>query len=224
MFAAAACGGPLDPGAGDDPGGGTRTLVVTGSVQARNRLVNARTNAEFDTDVSVRVTLNGQNVSTGTVTISTASGTVPLVADRDNGRWSARLPGYEEVYLLDIQAGPDEVTGVRVDGPDPFTFTAPTAGATVDATMPISVTWSCDDTAESAAIRADELDALAIADTGKFSLPPRSLRTDRDKPRANTLRITRTNHLAPAGAAGGSDFAVSITNEIDVLAAADPTK
>jgi hypothetical protein len=54
----AACGGSdLDPGSGDDPGGGTSTLVVDGRVSAEARFVNARTSAELDTDFSVEVTL-----------------------------------------------------------------------------------------------------------------------------------------------------------------------
>lgn len=225
LLMTAACGGDLDPGAGDDPGTGTQTLVVDGSVRATNRLANARSYGEFDTDISVRVTLNGQSVTTGTVTITSASGTVPLVFDPspDNGRWEGQLPGYDEVFVLDVQAGPDEVIGVRVDGPDRFVFTSPSPGASVDSRMPLAVGWECEDTAESASIRAGEIESVAIDDTGEFSLPPGSLKAEKDRARENGLRITRTNRVTPAGAAAGSEFTVSVTNEISVLALPDPS-
>lgn len=221
----AACGGSeLAPGAGDDPGKGTNTLVIDGSITARNKLTNAHSYGEFDTDVSVRVTLNGQTVQAATVTVTSETGTVPLTFRGDPNRFQATIPGYDEVFVLDVKAGPDEVTGVRVDGPDLFSFSKPTAGATVDATMPMDVAWSCDTTADSAAIDAgDGIDALSIEDSGEFSLPANTLRSEKDKTRTNTLRITRTNRVTPAGAVGGSEMTVSITNEIDVIAMANPT-
>ncbi len=221
----AACGGSdLDPGAGNDAGGGTGTLVVDGRATAEPNLANARVASDFDTELEVRVRLNGVDVIDGSVTVTSTSGTFELaLADTDSGkRWRGLAPSYDEVYILDIVSGDDAVDSVRVDGPDIHTFLEPLAGATVDATQPIAVRWSGDHQAASAAIDAEEIDELAIDDTGEFSLPGGALKTDQDKVRENTLRISRVNRVVPAGAAAGSEWSVSIRNEITVLAARSP--
>lgn len=221
----AACGGSdLDPGAGNDPGGGTGTLVVDGSARAESRLSNAQAAADFDTSFEVRIRLNGADVVDGSVTVTSASGTFDLlVGDTDNGkRWRGSAPRYDEVYVLDVVSGEDAVDSVRVDGPDIHAFVEPLAGATVDPTVALLVRWGGDHEAQSASIDAEEIDDLAIDDTGEFSLPPGSLKSDQDQARQNTLRITRENRVVPAGGAAGSEWSVSIRNEIDVLASPTP--
>jgi len=221
-FAIAACGGSnLDPGAGNDPGTGTSTLQIDGSVRASSRLTNARASAEFDTEFSVRVSLNNQTVTTGTVTVTSASGKVPLTYRADN-RWSGNAASYDEVYILDVESGPDKVTGVRVDGPDIHVFSAPTAGATVDATMPLMLKWDREDQADSAAVRAENIDSVSIPDSGSYALAGGALKTDKDQARQNTVRLSRTNRVAPSGTVAGSTWSVTIENEIDVVAQAQP--
>lgn len=218
-----ACGGDLDPGAGDDPGEGTATLLVDGQAVASPRLPNASARGDFETSFSVRVILNGQAVSTGTVTVTSSSGTVPLAFRGDNGgRWEGTAAGYDEVYVLDVESGADTAHGIRVDGPDLHHFTAPAPGAAVDATGPIDVVWSCDDEAETASLRAGEIDEIAVPDSGRYQLPPGSLKSERDKPHENTIRIRRENRVTPAGAVGGSEWSVRIDNSIQVLANPNP--
>lgn len=223
LLALTACGGSdLDPGAGDDPGTGTSTLTVDGSVTANARLANARTTGEFDTDFSVRLQLNGQSVTQGTVTMTSSSGTVVLAYSQDNnGRWRGSAAGYDEVYVLDVDSGLDYVHDVRVDGPSIHTFKEPLAGATVDATLPLMVKWSADG-ADSAAIDAENLDRLSIPDTGSYSVAAGALKSEKDKARENQIRLTRTNRVTPKGAAGGSELSVSVENEITVVAMPDP--
>ena len=221
----AACGGSdLDPGSGSDPGGGTGTLVVDGSARAESRLSNAQVPSNFDTSFEVRIRLNNVDVIDGSVTVTSASGTFKLLlSDTDNGkRWRGSAPQYDEVYVLDIVSGEDAVDNVRVDGPDIHAFVEPLAGATVDPTAALAIRWGGDHAVESASIDAEEIDSLAIDDTGEFSLPPGSLKTDQDEVRQNTLRITRANRVVPAGGAAGSEWSVSIRNEIDVLASPAP--
>ncbi|HEX7836291.1 MAG TPA: hypothetical protein VF469_02445 [Kofleriaceae bacterium] len=215
----AACGGgSLDPGAGNDAGSGTGTLTVDGSAHASPRQINARTPTDFDTEFSVRVSLNNQTVTTGTVTITSATGKTPL-AFRSDGRWSGSTPGsYDQVYVLDVVSGPDKVDGVRVDGPDIHVFSKPTEGATVDATMPLSLAWSREDQASMATLNTETIDAIAIPDTGSYSLAPGSLQTDKSQARPNKLKLTRTNSVVPKGAAAGSAWVVTIDNSIDVVA------
>jgi hypothetical protein len=221
-FAIAACGGSnLDPGAGNDAGKGTGTLAIEGSVHASPRLTNARVAAEFDTDFSVRVALNNQTVTTGTVTVTSSTGKVPLTYRNDN-RWAGSVPGYDEVYILDVESGPDKVTGVRVDGPDIHVFSTPTAGATVDSTMPLMLKWDREDQADSAAVRAENIDSVSIPDSGSYALAGGALKADKDQARQNTVRLTRTNRVVPSGTVAGSTWSVTIENEIDVVAAALP--
>jgi hypothetical protein len=223
--ALAACGGgPLDPGAGDDPGEGTSTLLVDGSAIASPRLANARASGDFDTSFSVRVSLAGRAIETGTVTVTSASGTVALAfrGDAGNGRWEGTATGYDEVYVLDIESGTDKALGIRVDGPDLHYFTAPMPAAQVDATLPLDVAWSCDDEARSASLRTEQLEELAVPDTGAYQLPASSLKSEKDKPRENTIRIRRENRVAPAGAVGGSEWTVRVDNSVQVVAKPNP--
>jgi len=221
-----ACGGTdLGPGAGNDVGDGTQTLVVNGSANANAELTNARNPADFNTEFNVRISLGGQPVTTGTVTITSSTGSIELAfqdAGNNTGRWRGTAPGYDQVYVLDVVSGEDNVVGVRVDGPDVHVFDEPVAGSTVDSTMPLDIKWSRSDEAASASVETDGLDPLAIVDSGTHTLPPGTLRTEQDKPRENTIRITRTNRVTPQGAAGGSEWSVSIRNDIQVLAAAVP--
>lgn len=219
----AACGGSnLDPGAGNDVGSGTGTLAIDGSVRASPHQINARAPTDFDTEFSVRVSLNNQTVTTGTVTITSATGKTPLTF-RSDGRWSGSTPGsYDQVYVLDVVSGPDKVQGVRVDGPDIHVFSKPTEGATVDATMPLAIAWSRQDQADSAVLHTETIDAITIPDSGSYSLAAGALQTDKSTARPNTLRLTRTNSVVPKGGAAGSRWVVTIDNSIDVVAQPQP--
>ena len=212
---------PLEPGSGHATGSGTSTLYINGQAAASPRFANAPSSADYITDFALGVSLGGLRISTGTVTVTSQSGSVDLVW-HDNGgafgQWDGFLPGYDEVYQLDVVAGPDEVHGVIVDGPDIAVFTAPTAGATLDATVANTLTWTRDDAAEIATFRADEIDRVTITDTGSYSLAPGSLKYDNNQARQNTLELRRSNHVVPAGAVAGSDFTVLIEQQLEVVA------
>ena len=211
---------PLDPGAGDSLGTGTSTLAVDGSARATAHVANAKAATDFTTDFSVRVTLNGAAVTTGTVTIRSSKVSVPLTWNGD--AWEGTGAGYDEVYQLDVVSGADKVEGVIVDGPDIHDFTAPQAGATLDSTIANMMTWDRAAAAEITTVRVGDLDRITIDDTGSFSIPAGSLKADKDQAKPNTLELVRTNHVAPNGAIAGSEFAVSIENDLDVIAAPNP--
>jgi hypothetical protein len=225
LLLAAACGGgsDLDPGSGDDPGTGTRTLVVDGSAHARPRLVNARTAADFETSFEVRVMIGLQNVTGGTVSITSSRGTFPLLYSSDKNRWEGSAPGYDQVYVLDVESGADAVHDVRVDGPDVHFFTKPLPGATVDSRAILDIAWDSDDTADTASIDAEEIDQIAIPDTGTYVLAAGALKAEKDRAHENTIDLARTNRVTPAGAAPGSEFEVRVENTIQVVAQPDPT-
>src|ERR1041385_1154239 len=140
---------PLDPGQGSDPGTGTGTLFVEGTASAEPHVANAHLAADFSTDFSIRLQLNGQNVTTGaTVTVESLNVNVTLTFNPDNGgRWVGTAAGYDESYRLDVVSGTDKIPGVIVDGPTIHTITAPTAGASLDSTTMIDVKWDRDDAA-----------------------------------------------------------------------------
>jgi hypothetical protein len=220
---------PLDPGAGSDPGAGTQTLLVTGDAHATPRITNATASTDFDTDFNVDVTLAGQVVTTGTVTMASRSGSVSLTfqTDQQGGSWRGTAPGYDEVYQLDVTSGPDTVTGVRVDGPDIHSFTAPLPGANIDTTMPLTVTWDRGSEAHVATLRTDGdtgggPGSLTIPDSGTYSMAANFLRADPQQARTDTLRLTRENDVTPAGAAAGSLVSVTIENDVEVVALANP--
>lgn len=216
-----ACGGdPLDPGAGSDPGSGTNTLFVEGRASADPRISDA-TADDFDTDFSIRIELNGQPVTTGTVTVTSRFTKTPLALNADN-RWEGTATGYDRVYQLDIISGADEVRGVIVDGPDLHHITAPTAGASLDSTIATDLMWDREDAADIITFRSDAIDRLEITDSGTYSMGPGVLKAEKDKTRENTLELRRTNHIAPTGAIAGSDFAVSVEQRVDVIAQPNP--
>lgn len=223
VFSAAACGGSdLEPGAGDDPGTGTATLFIDGSVRADARISNARTPTEFDTELSVRITLNDQGVTDAIVKVTSISGEFALTYSGERGRWEGSAPGYDEVYILDVTSGEHTVTGVRVDGPDIHTFTSPAPGATIDTTQPLEIRWSGDNEAESTAIRAEELDWVSIPDLGVYMLSAGAMKAEREQARTNELWLSRTNRVTPTGAVAGSELSVRIENSIEVVAQPNP--
>ncbi|MEP6864587.1 MAG: hypothetical protein ABJE66_28455 [Deltaproteobacteria bacterium] len=223
----AACGGsPLDPGAGDSAGTGTSTLLVTGSATATPRLSNAQQPSDFDTAFSVRIQLAGAPIVTGTVTMTSSRGATPLAftsVGNDAGRWTGDATGYDEVYQLDVTSGTDKVSGVIVDGPDIHIITSPTAGATLDATMPFTATWNRAMSADVARFQMGDGDGLVVPDTGSYSVSAGILKASQDKAQTNTLRLTRQNRVTPAGALTGSELTVGVENELDVVASPCPS-
>ena len=213
----AACGGT-------DPGDGTHTLEVNGTVNAEVNGTNGTLPQDFTTDFNIEISLNGNDVTTGTVTIKSDDVITTLTYDANNGnaRWRGSAPGYTETYRLDIVAGADEVRNVVVDGPDIHTFKTPLPGASLDSTLTIGVEWDRGDEADSASIRVGDLDRVTIVDTGNYEMGPNMLRAERDQPRENRVEIRRTNRVIPAGAIAGSEFSVSVENDIEVIALANP--
>jgi hypothetical protein len=222
----AACGGsPLDPGAGNSLGTGSHTLSVDGSFSASSDLANPGDAMSFTTHFDVQLR-NGQNpITTGSVVVSSNGGDVTLTYQPDGqngGHWVGDQAGYYEVYELNVTSGADTVTGVRVDGPDIHTFSAPTMGANVDATMPLAVSWSRNDHADQTTIDTQALDKVAIDDTGSYTIAVGGLKSSKDKAENETIDLRRTNQVAPAGATAGSTVAVSVRNHVDVVVAINP--
>lgn len=218
-----ACGG--SSGGGDSPGSGTSTLLVHGSAIATPRISNAHASSDFDTDFSVEVQLAGATISSGAVTLTGGGAPIALTFTTSNGgHWEGAASGYDQSYQLDVKSGADEVSGVIVDGPDIHVITSPTAGASLDSTLPFTTTWDRAAAADTTRVQAgDGGSAIDVPDTGTYAVTAGSLHADKDQARTNTLRITRTNRISPAGAVTGSQFTVGVENELDIVAAPCPT-
>jgi len=106
---------------------------------------------------------------------------------------------------------------VRIAGPDIHTFTAPAAGATVDSTMPLAITWARTETAAIATLGTRSINGVSIVDSGSYALAPGTLRSKPDQVETDRLQLVRAQQIAPAGAAPGSTFCVSIATSLDVL-------
>ncbi len=219
----------LDPGAGSDPGTGTNTLSVMGGAHAEPNQPNAKAANEFTTNFNVELSLNGTPVTTGTVTMRSTSGTTTLTYNNNagqNGRWEAMAANYDEVYELNVVSGTDKISAVYVDGPDIHTFTLPALGATVDPSLANDTKWARAAAAQEATISFGGdggRDGIAISDTGDYSIPMFAIPYSKDQTKNDTIRITRTNSIAPKGAIGGSTFSVSVSQDLDVIASACPS-
>ena len=224
LFAACAHA-PLDPGAGDNAGGGSKTLTVQGSAIAHPNVPDAAHPSDFTTEFEIRISLGQTQVTTGTVTLTSSGAKTDLTFNTNgNGRWQGTANGYDEVYQLDVTSGPDTISAVRVDGPGIHTISGPAEGASIDASMPNMLTWLRDAAAETAQLRIrDGGDGLTIADSGSFSIPALTFQASHDQTRNTTIQLTRTNQITPAGAVAGSSFSVGVENEIDVVLLACPT-
>ena len=209
--------GDLVPGAGDDPGTGTGTLVLDGTVTAEPIVTNSADPGNFSTELTVRITRAGQPVSTGSVDITSAGGTVALVFDTVQMQWRGLQAGYHEVYALSATSDADSVSDVRIDGPDIHVIDAPLAGAAVDSALALAVGWTREEMAEEATIQTRDTNRIAIPDSGTYTVGAGTLRSSPDQAEDEELELTRAQRISPAGAAAGSSFRVQVRTRIDLV-------
>jgi len=202
-------------GDGNSAGQGDGTLYIEASVTAKPVVMNTTDASLFD--VSFRVfaksTVGGD--WSGAVTISSNSGEVPLAFD--GATWVGTVSGYEQVYQLDIDSDVGYVHGVRLEGPDIHRITTPSIGGTLHGSND-SVAWE-------RGIAASEVTLTSA--TGDYVYIPVDVGVTVDNGLAigvdpnNTLTVTRTNRIEPAGAGGfngaSSQFSVNVSNSVDVL-------
>lgn len=226
LFVLAACSrDPLEPGAGNDPGRRTGTIVVGGSVVARPVRANARLPADLTSELQVVVTGGSGFVDTGSVTVTSATGTFPLtfVLDRGLGYWIGSAPSYDEVYVLDVMTDEGTLEGARVDGPDIHVFSQPEEGATVEAAAGLKVVWERHDVADTATMEIDSTLLQYLRDTGETSIAPETLAIVNASGLQHTLRVQRTNSvMLGSGPSQGPVWSASVVNAIDVITPPPP--
>src|SRR5437667_151759 len=92
-LALGACGeatAPFAPGAGDREGSGTGTLAVDAEARASSNKLNAPARSDFAAEFTVRVHRGSEAAGSGTVTVTTATGKIPLTYD--GARWRGDAP------------------------------------------------------------------------------------------------------------------------------------
>jgi hypothetical protein len=207
---------------GTDPGTGTGTILVTGTAHADSQTVNAATSTSFVTQFDFDLQINYAPVTTGTVTLTSQTGVATLTFQQNgggnNGTWQGMSANYDPVYELNVTAGPDNIKGVYVQGPDIHLFQTPTAGASLDSTMTITTTWKRSTTAEEARFGVGDVQGLVIPDSQTYAIPAGTLHANRGQATPNTMRLTRSNSVVPKGALAGSMVSVEITQTLDVVA------
>jgi hypothetical protein len=206
---------------GDDAGTGSSTLRIDADFEASPEIWNASAAGDFTTELRVTVTKDGVPVTTGEVIVGSAGGDVALIytTTDSGGRWRGVQAGYHASYELHVTSGDDYVHGVRVVGPDVHVFTAPIPDQAIDATVPLTVTWSRDAQADDARIETRELDATSIPDTGSYLLAAGTLRSKPDEAEQEELRVRRASRVAPAGAVAGSSVRVAVENRLELVIA-----
>lgn len=218
LLAVPACSDGLP--SGDDPGSGTATLLVNGDVIATPLIANAQRAADFNTAFTIDVTKGAAPAAIDSITVESDAGIVTLARDGALGlRWRGAQSGYHQIYRLTIEAGADNVRDVQVDGPALHYFTAPLPGATVDATMPLVVTWKRSEEATIATLETRELDSIAIGDAGTYTVPVGGLKSKDNEVEQERIRVDRAARVSPAGAVVGSDVRVLVRNEVEVVVA-----
>lgn len=198
-------------------GTGSGNLTIDARAEVDNDIANATRSDQFHATLVVHLSKDGQPVVGATVEIGSSIGAVPLPPVGDPGRYAGTQAGYARDYTLSARLGDDYVEGVALSGPDAHSFSAPMLGAQVPWGQPLAVTWSPGESTQ-AAISARELDRIEIADTGSYSLPGTELRRpDTGSTEDERVRIVRTETITPAGADSGSQFRVSIRNEVTIV-------
>jgi len=191
----AACG---SDGIGNDPGGGSGTLLVNGTIEHNDG------GAEF----RVRVRLGGADVPNAGVVIESEIGEVILVWD-GNDRYRGEQPGWAAGYRLQVAVGEDhQVTG-SVDAPGPAVLTSPDPQVPFDPHLAdqgvVLVSWD-GERAMTVQVRTHSFGWGPFPDEGEVLVPATYFDEDQQD-----IEIDRENQVALAGGLPGS----SLSSQID---------
>jgi hypothetical protein len=218
--AALACGSTSSNNAAvsrNNPGSGSGTLLVQGSINATQTMGSTATP---QTTFSVTVQDGtGANVSGATVTV--LNGSVPdgVVNLTETPAGSGSYSGTAAVFAagdfhLNVVKGTDTVQGVVVGGPGMATINAPalstTGTTTVPANQDLAVSWTTPAVAKMVTVSTRNM-SFSGADLGAYTIvaaqnPPRI---------GQRLRVDRFNEVEAAGGLVGSRLSVMYRVAID---------
>ncbi|HUG41170.1 MAG TPA: hypothetical protein VMM12_11830 [Longimicrobiales bacterium] len=213
LVVAAACGDdPIAPAIDrNDPGTGTRTLMVRADIEGQD--VSGGFVTQFEVVLS---DAQGARVSGATVTVRNSSlGTVNLLEiDAGSGEYVATVNSFAAGdYRLDVTRDSDQVSGVVVGGLSTHTITSPSVNDTLPANEPITVTWTRQSEAAGVEIETRDFTAEGLPDTGSYTIPGTSNPVSQDQ----RLRVWRFNKVDIAGGLFGSELKLSIRNTVEPL-------
>ena len=213
--AALACGSNNTSNAAvshNNPGTGTNTLKVVGSVGA----ISTPTTTTPSTTFSVIVTDGaGATVNGATVTVLNSSvpdGVVNLTQAAAGSAYTGSVASYPSGdFRLNVVKGTDNVQGVVVGGVGMHTINAPALNGTVTAGQPLDVTWTTPAVAKQVSVQTRDLPTTLAPDTGDFTI------SGAQNPARISQRviITRNNEVEAAGGLLGSGLSVSYANRIE---------
>jgi hypothetical protein len=197
---AAACGGGSSGADHNQEGSGSSTLLVTGNVTVTVSSTTPTANYSFNVKDG-----SGANVTGATVTVGGLA-----LTDAGSGNYTSSQTTYPSGDLsLSVVKGTDKVQGVVLGNPGAHAINAPVAGTPVTANAVLHVTWTTPEVAKAATVRMGSGGFTNTGpDTGAFDIPATSVTA-----RANqTVTVTRTNEVAPAGGLPGSLIRVTFSS------------
>jgi len=182
----AGCGG----GSATDPGGGTHTLLVSGSIE------NEGTGASILVDVRRGI----DHVTNAVVTVDAGNGGFQLNLGTDN-RYHGVSPAWSHRFRLSVVAGMDNLDG-SVEGPDPATIVSPPPAVAFDPHQApggvVRVSWS-GAAAETVEVDVRDFQWGPNPDTGFVDVPAVNFQNTSEQ-----VRIRRVNSTALVGGVAGS--------------------
>ena len=195
----AACGGSSG-GDHNQAGSGSSTLLVTGTVT----VTVSSTSPTANYSVNVKDGF-GANVTGATVTVGSLA-----LTDAGNGNYTSSQTAYPSGDLsLSVVKGTDKVVGVVLGNPGAHAINAPVAGTPVTANAVLHVTWTTPEVAKAATVRMGSGGFSNTGpDTGAYDIPA----TNVTARASQTVTVTRTNEVSPAGGLPGSLLKVTVTS------------
>ncbi|MBW3553215.1 MAG: hypothetical protein KY466_06890 [Gemmatimonadetes bacterium] len=193
----------------NDPGTGTRTMLVRADIEGQD--VSGGFVTEFEV---VLRDAQGAAISGATVVVrNPVLGNVNLLElDAGTGEYLATVNSFASGdYRLDVTRGSDEVRGVVVGGMSAHEITSPTANATVAADQSLTVTWTRPSEAAGADIETRDFEAEGLPDTGSYTIPANGNPPSADQ----RVRVWRFNKVEIAGGLFGSQLKLSVRNTVE---------
>lgn len=206
----AACGDGTGPAVErNEPGTGTRTMLVTADLEAQD------VPGGFVTAMDIQLRdAQGNPLSGATVTIRNGTlGTVNLLEDgAGSGSYKATVNSFPSGdFRLDATRGTDLVEGVVVGGLATHTITSPLQNATVPANQPLVVQWSRPTEAAGADLETSDFSADGIPDLGEYTVPAADVKARTDL----RIRLWRYNQVQIAGGLAGSRLKLEVRNTVE---------
>jgi hypothetical protein len=215
VAALAACGGKTATAVSFNNGGtGSLNLLVKADVDA----VVSSAGSTTDLIVSVQDRLGNKVSGANVAIVNQTWGTVALAEmGAGSGDYRKTQPSFPPGdFALTVTCNPCTVAqspsisggiqGVVVGGPGPHAINYPTAGASVPAAQPVSVSWTTPTQAAYATLATNSFGPVTATDSGTYTIPG----TGNPAATSQSLNIARYNEVAIAGGLSNSRMRVIV--------------